>query len=358
MIRIGQKLTGKIGRYSYVGLLDVQTGRFDASDNPNGPDIASRNLSVGRVKANFLSQSYIGAMFTNGDPTGLTSNQMGGIDFKLATSNFLNSRKNLSLMLFGSRTDTTGLDKHNNAYGGTITYPNDLIEFEYKWINIGENYAPALGFVPRTGVRISSVTAEVSPRPEALGIRQMAFEVTYKDYFNIAEQAWETKELRVNPFRLDLNSGDLIGYDYTRNEEQLFEPWTINYKNNITLPAGTYTFGAHKFFFFTSQRRPFSVMTDFGTGDFYSGTRHQFNGELTWRKNHHISTSVNLNQNWVRLPEGDFDTSLIMGRLDYSFTPFITLANFVAVRYRRAGISAFRAACAGFWNPAGNSSLC
>ncbi len=327
-IRIGQKITGKIGRFD-VGVLDVQTGRVDADENPDGYAIASKNLSVGRVKANFLSQSYIGTIFTNGDPTGLTGNQMGGVDFKLATSNFLGRNKNLSLVLFGSRTDTTGLDRNNNAYGGTITYPNDLIEFEYKWISIGKNYNPSLGFVPRTGVRISSVTAEISPRPEAWGIRQLAFEVSYKDYFNITQQSWETKELRVNPFRLDLNSGDLIGYDYTRNEERLFEPWTINFRNDVTLPARTYTFSAHKFFFFTSERRPVSLHADFGTGSFYSGTRKEFGGELAWRKDHHLTTSFSWEQNWIRLPEGDFNTSLVMYRLDYSFTPFITLANFV-----------------------------
>jgi hypothetical protein len=327
-IRVGQKITGKIGRFD-IGLMDVQTGRLDATDNPDGYGIASKNLSVGRVKGNFLSQSYIGAMFTNGDPTGMTSNQTAGIDFKLATSNFLNRNKNLSLMLFGSRTFTTDVDAKNNAYGGIIAYPNDFMQLEYKWINIGENYNPALGFVPRTGVRIASVTAEVSPRIGAWGIRQIDFQVSYQDYFNIAQQAWESKELKIFPLRMKLESGDLIGYDYARNEEQLFEPWTINYRNGITLPAGTYTFGVHTFVFMTSQTRPFSLRTMSGTGSFYSGTRHWVDAEITWRKDRHLTTSFNLNRNWIRLPEGDFNTSLIMYRLDYSFTPFITLANFV-----------------------------
>ena len=66
-------------------------------------------------------------MFTNGDPTGQTSNQMGGIDLKLATSNFLNRRKSMSLMLFGSKTRTSGLKNQDTSYGGMISYPNDLV---------------------------------------------------------------------------------------------------------------------------------------------------------------------------------------------------------------------------------------
>jgi len=36
-----------------------------------------------------------------------------------------------------------------------------------------------------------------------------------------------------------------------------------------------------------------------------------------------------MNQYWVDLPEGDFTTRLLLVRFDYSFTPLITLANFV-----------------------------
>jgi len=74
-----------------------------------------------------MSQSYVGAMFTNGDPAGQTSNQMGGVDLKLATSNFLNRQKNVSLMLFGSKTHTSGLKNKDTSFGGTVSYPNDLV---------------------------------------------------------------------------------------------------------------------------------------------------------------------------------------------------------------------------------------
>jgi len=50
--------------------------------------------------------------------------------------------------------------------------------------------------------------------------------------------------------------------------------------------------------------------------------------EAMWR-NRHLTTSLALEQNWVRLPQGNFNTSLLLCRLDYSLTPFVTLANFV-----------------------------
>ncbi len=329
-LRVGEKLTGKIGRFD-VGLLDVQTGSYTEPDRVDSPGfrLAGRNLAVGRVKANFLSQSYIGAMFTNGDPTGQTSNQMGGIDLKLATSNFLNRGKNMSLMLFGSKTSTTGINNRDTSYGGILSYPNDLMTFEYKWINIGENYNPALGFVPRDGVRISSISGEVAPRPEIWDIRQMSYEFSYQDYFSTAQGDWETKELVLTPFQWRMNSGDFFGYEWTRSQEQLFDPWPISMRNGIILPTGKYKFDSHTLMFMSSQTRPLSIRTDFGTGSFFSGTRRRYNAELTWRKDRHLTTSLNLEQNWIRLKEGNFNTTLVMYRMDYAFTPFITMANFV-----------------------------
>jgi hypothetical protein len=329
-LRVGQKLTGKIGRFD-VGVLDVQTGRFfepDTSVRP-GLSVPSKNLSVGRVKANFLSQSYIGAMFTNGDPTGATSNQMGGVDLKLATSNFLNRQKNISLMLFGTKTSTANLKNRDTSYGGVISYPNDFLQLQYKWMKIGENYNPTLGFVPRPGVRISSFSSEVSPRPNFWNIRRMTFEFGYDDYYKLDKGTWETKQMTINPFRLQFNSGDFIGYEWRWNKEQLFAPWLINFSKGIVLPAGQYDFNSHNFFLMTSQSRAVSIDNNFGTGSFYSGTQKQYSGVLTWRKDSHLTTSVQLMKNWIRLAEGNFNTTLLIYRLDYSFTPFISLTNLI-----------------------------
>ncbi len=331
-IRVGQKLTGKIARFD-IGLLDVQTGRFAEDERANGEEnllrLASKNLAVGRVKTNFLSQSYVGAMFTNGDPTGQTSNQMVGVDLKLATSDFMNRRKNLSLLLFGSKTYISNIKNRDAVYGGVISYPNDFIEAEYKWIKIEENYSPALGFVPRSGVRISSVNTEISPRPDFWNIRQMTFEFSYEDYYKLDKGTWESKEMEINPLRWQFNSGDFIAYECTWHREQLFEPWLINARNGIILPTGQYSYSNHVLRSMTSPSRPFSLRSDFAIGSFYSGTIRRYEGEFTWRKDRHLTTSLQLQQNWIRLKEGNFNTGLVMYRLDYSFTPFITLANFL-----------------------------
>lgn len=322
-ILIGEKLTGKVGRFD-VGVLNVQTGELTQDDERLAP---SKNLSVARVKANFWNQSYLGAIFTNGDPSGETSNQVGGVDLRLATSNFLGREKNLSLMLFGSKSRTSGIDRNDTSYGGEIAFPNDLVSLSQKWVTIGEHYNPALGFVPRTGVRIASTTAEYRPRPNIGGIRQLSFEFAYNDYYSLTNRASETKEVELTPFQAFFHAGDMVEYGWRWNREQLFEPWEI--VEGVELPAGAYSFGMHSVAVRTSEGRPVSASIEFGTGSFFSGTRRSFQGEVAFRKDEHLTASFQLERNWLSLREGDFNTSLVMFRLDYAVTPFVSLANFV-----------------------------
>ena len=119
----------------------------------------------------------------------------------------------------------------------------------------------------------------------------------------------------------------MVEYGWRWNRERLFEPWQI--VEGVELPVGSYSFGMHSASVRTSEGRPFGAEIEFGTGSFFSGTRRQFNFQATWRKDRHLTTSVQFERNWLSLKEGDFNTSLVMYRLDYAFTPFISLANFV-----------------------------
>ncbi len=66
-----------------------------------------------------------------------------------------------------------------------------------------------------------------------------------------------------------------------------------------------------------------------GSGTFFSGTRRSYDAELTWRKDRHLTASFSIQQNRIDPDEGKFSTTLLMYRLDYALTPFITLTDFV-----------------------------
>jgi len=153
------------------------------------------------------------------------------------------------------------------------------------------------------------------------------FGASYQNYHNLAHRSNETTRIQLTPFEVQFNSGDRVSYSYNPNLEQLFEPFEI--REGIFIPVGRYWTGAHRVNLSSSGSRPFSARLELENGSFYSGTRKQAGIELTWKKNSHMSTSVEIEQNWVRLKEGNFTARLLGYRLDYSFTPFITLSNFL-----------------------------
>jgi len=155
----------------------------------------------------------------------------------------------------------------------------------------------------------------------------MSYEFEYVNYYNTREQSLETQEWKATPFQWGFHSGEWINYEYAHTTERLYEPWEI--QDGVVLPTGKYTFAAHGLAFRSSETRPLFTNIEFSAGSFFSGTRREAKVETTWRRNRHLSTALSLEQNWLRLKQGHFNTSLLMYRLDYSFTPFITLANFV-----------------------------
>jgi hypothetical protein len=75
-IDVGAKLTGTVGRTD-VGVLDVRTGDLR--------EVTPKNMFVGRVKRNFLRQSYVGAIVASGNPAASSVSNTFGADARLAT---------------------------------------------------------------------------------------------------------------------------------------------------------------------------------------------------------------------------------------------------------------------------------
>lgn len=317
-ILFGQKVTGRIGRFD-VGIMDVQTRSSEIAP--------ATNFFVGRVKSNFWSQSYIGALFTNGEPTGTTSNQQLGVDMKIATANLFNKGKNFRSLLYISKSRTPGKLGKDVFWGGEIVYPNDLLYLWYRRRRIGENYDPGVGFMPRIGVRESAVGSNYRPRPGFWNIRQVTFSFYYTSWYNLVHRQIETRTYRTVPLKVEFNTGDSFTYQWTPSFERLFKPFEI--REGIAIRSGDYWFHRHDLTLQTAQNRPLSFVLKAGTGSFYSGDSRKLSPGIVWRKDRHVTTSFELQQYWVNLHEGDFRTRLALYRLDYSFSPYLTLANFI-----------------------------
>lgn len=317
-ILFGQKVTGRVGRWD-VGVMDVQT-----RDSQVAP---ARNFFVGRAKANFWSQSFIGALVTRGEPTGKTTNTQAGFDMKIATADLFGSGKNFRSLFYGSKTQTPGKKGRDTFWGGEIVYPNDLLYMWYRWRWVGENYNPALGFMRRIGVREHATGSNFRPRPKFWNMRQVSFKLYTIDYYNLRYRQTESRKFTTTPLEVEFNSGERFTYNWTPDFERLFVPFEI--RKGTRIAPGDYWFQRHTYSFDTAPNRPLSLKVKAEAGSFYSGNSQEFSPQLLWKKSSHLTTAVELQQYWVKVKEGRFRTRLALYRLDYAFSPRLSLANFI-----------------------------
>ncbi len=319
-ITVGTKLTGKVGGRFDIGLMDVLTR--------DSGDISGKNFLVTRVKGKLFSQSYVGVIFTNGNPTDSTSSQTYGLDLNLTTSNFLGTERNFQVKSYYIKSDNETIDGKDSAYGIAVSYPNDLVGVDVFAGEVQENFDPALGFVAHPDTRKYDVKAVFAPRPKNfLNIRQMRYQFNFTQYARLDNGETESRRFQFAPIYFTLNSGDGLELNYAPEFQRLFEDFEI--AKGVVLPEGDYSFDRYRVEIKTANKRRWSSTLTWWFGTFYSGTADEVNASFSYKAAGHFQTSLGVNQTFARLEEGHFVARVYSLRGDYSFTPFLTLYNLV-----------------------------
>ena len=320
-INYGAKLTGKVGR-TEIGMLDVRTREVS--------NVNAKNLFVGRIKQNFLEQSYVGAIFTEGNPASPLSSSTIGVDMRLATSNFLGCGRNMVFNAYGLRSNNQGISENNSSFGFGAQYPNDKFDAQIQWREIQENFDPAIGFVQRSDVRMFRVAGSFNPRPKQwTGIQQMQHDVFYTRFTRLDNGLVETSNLYVTLVDWHLNSGDSLHslFDANVTYERLFEPFEIS--PGVVLPAGEYRFTPWRIFLTSAQKRRIQGSIGFNFGNFWSGTAKVIQTGLSYKFPPYFSISLNTNQTFASLPQGSFIARIYSSRVDYAASPFLSVSSLI-----------------------------
>ena len=320
-INYGAKLTGKFGR-TEIGMLDVRTREVS--------NVSAKNLFVGRIKQNFLEQSYVGAIFTEGNPASPLSSSTIGVDMRLATSNFLGSDRNMVFNAYGLRSNNQGISENKSSFGLGAQYPNDKFDAQIQWREIQESFDPAIGFVQRSDVRMLRVAGSFNPRPkQSTGIQQMQHDVFYTRFTRLDNGLVESSNLYVTLVDWHLNSGDSLHslFDANVTYERLFDPFEIS--PGVVLPAGEYRFTPWRIFFTSAQKRRIQGSIGFDVGNFWSGTAKMIQTGLSYKFPPYFSISLNTNQTFASLPQGSFIARIYSSRVDYAASPFLSVSSLI-----------------------------
>jgi hypothetical protein len=319
-VLVGGKITGRQSGFN-IGVLDVLTDRVESVG------LEKQNLFVGRLSHDFWRQSYVGGIVTYGNPTGEGDNTLIGVDARIATSTF-HKNKNLNLSLYLFRTNDEATNTSDYAGGFQVEYPNDRWFGSFGWKQIGDNFRPALGFVPRTGMRKIDANLTFTERPEKWGIRTIGFSVAPKVITNLDNRV-DDWMVRLNVLNVNFESGDMIMFDVLPTYERLPQAFDISRGRGIVLPAGSYNYREYRLGGMTADKRWWAANWHLGWGDYYNGTKRSVEMEFTLKPNDRIYFEVSANRNDISLDQGDFYTQILSGQVNYNFSANISWSNLV-----------------------------
>ena len=314
-IRVGGRVTGRIGRYS-LGVLNIQTG--DVS--PSG---RATNFSVLRLKRDILRRSSIGLLLTGRsiDLRGGGANVAYGLD---GTFGFFD---NLTVNTYWARTRSDGLSDGDTSYRAQLNYNGDRygVQAEHLWV--GDNFNPEVGFVRRDDMRRTFGEFRFSPRLQrSASVRRLSWTGSV-NYIENGAGLVETREL-VGEFAVEFQNGDRFSLEYAGSYELLPRPFRI--APGISIPVGGYHFDAAAIRFSLGQQRPVRANLSVSHGSFYSGDKTTLSASQgRIRLSNQISVEPTYSFNRVSLREGDFTTHLLSARATYTITPLMFVSALV-----------------------------
>jgi hypothetical protein len=323
----GLKLSGRAGRWNFGVLSIRQSDYFTVDDNGDVDQVVdASDLFVGRVTANILEESAIGAIVTSGDPTSNADNTLVGVDFQYLNTRLANG-KTLEGAVWYQQTDTEGIDGDDAAFGFSLKAPNTegwIGDISYR--EIQRNFKPMLGFVAQEDVRDVLFNASYKWRPETgrwrsitTGFRSQLTDTLDGDL--------DKRIVYFDTIKLETHTSDTVSTFTRFDKERITEDFEIS--DGVIIPPGTYTWSRTCVTLSTSSHRAVSYTGWACPGDFYDGTRDSLGSRLKWRPNEHFSANLSYEFGNIKLPGGSFITRLMTARADFAFTSTLYWENFV-----------------------------
>ena len=302
----GARLTGKIGRND-IAMMNVRT---DEAFGGSG-----ENYFVSRYSRNVLSRSRVGALFIN-------KNEVGGPEYNrtFAADMSLVPLPALSIVGFLAKTETPGFSDGQMGSYINATWLDASWNIFSEFADLGDNFNPEVGFLPRRGVRTSKTHFEWDPRPDRWGIRQFSPMVNYIYTTDQTNRKLSTRLHLMN--RTTFQNGADLNIWYNYYFERLDAVYT---RFPIDIVAGDYNFGEWRFQFRSNPARRIYYELLYSPQDFYGGTRSEETVKLGARLTDRLSTEAGYTRNDVELPLGTFDLDLASLRIDFAFSPTMTL---------------------------------
>ncbi|OFW00874.1 MAG: hypothetical protein A3I61_03845, partial [Acidobacteria bacterium RIFCSPLOWO2_02_FULL_68_18] len=302
----GARMTGKVGDHN-IAVMQLQTG--DAYGRPG------ENFVVARYSHDIGQRSKIGGLLVNKEAVNdARFNRTFAADALLAPT------PSLQFHSFLAQSATPGVADEQQAFHTRASFQNSRWNLYGEFTDIDDHFNAEAGFVPRKGIKTSTLHVERTPRPGGL-IRVMEPMITI-DYTTDQQNRLITRRIH-HMVGTRFQNGAYLNIMLNRWLEVLDVPFAIS--RGVAIPVGAYRFYDFNVVFNSNPSRRFYERFRYSPGTFYGGTRHEVESLVGWRATSRASTEISWQRNDVDLPWGAFVLNLGIMRVDYTLSPRMTV---------------------------------
>ena len=294
--------------------------------------LPAENFTVGRVKRNFGEQSSVGFLVTRRASTDFEGTAFApdrytlGGDLEYTTSKLFGDR-NFNFQAFWvwhneNTFEENSTDVDRSVRGVRFRYDNEPVILQTSYREFGAFYNPAVGFNSRNAYKRIEPQVQFEPRlNKSPFIRELNFRLAYENIWDLNNRVL-TQGFNFRFLGIMFESGDNISFSVEHANEVLENDFNIY--EDLTILANTYEFTQWNTFFSTASRRNISVFGILSYGDFWTGTRTQYDLGLVIRPVSGLSLTTNWEQNQVDLAQGNFTTNLYRFTGAWQLSPWIS----------------------------------
>lgn len=349
----GARMSGKVGGWN-LGVMNMQTEA--AFDPETGATLLSAtNYAVARVQRE-VGRSNFGGIFVNrqanGDWAGRDGNEEANRAFGADAAVQLG--EHARFFTFLARTSPPA-DEEGGASSGALSdtmagraflnYADPLHQGHLGFTQVGEDFDPQVGFVPRRGYRKYQARYYLDWQPAGIPglawVRRFSPHVTWNAYYGFDGEV-QSGRGHWHPIEFQPNSGGRFGVFVDRMRDRPEQDFTVYAGadgERVTIPPGLYEWSVVTVNYLGNASARLYPTAYCRSGGFYDGDRRGCDLSLNGRIGARFQASVGWNRDRVTLPGGEFTTDLMPVRLNYSFTPLRRLEALIQYNSQSASVS-------------------
>ena len=341
----GARLSGKVGSTN-VGLMNMQT---DAAFDPEtgALALAANNYLVVRAQRE-VGRSNFGGILVNRQATGEWG-QDGDYNRAFGADAAIQLGEHARFFTFLAKTATgnteAGSPGRTMAARAFLNYADQTHRAHIGYTQVGEDFKPEVGFVPRRGYRKYQALYYLNWQPTRIpgmpSVRRFVPHATWNGYYGFDGEI-QSAQWHWHPVEVHTNSGRQFNMFVDRHHDRPFRDFTVYsgvHGHQVVIPPGFYAWTVTTASYRGNASARLYSRLYCKTGGFYDGSRRECHAGINARIGASFQAGVGWTRSVVDLPGGKFTTDLIPIRVNYSFTPLRRLEALIQYNSQTASLS-------------------